>query len=163
MVIMRCGSVPESVSGAGMMERDFSYEGIFMNKMMTFAAAMFVLLTDCAIGFAAAPVEHSLESVKQDLAAGKAVLLDVREADEWKDGHLQDARPLPLSQIEKGGIDAKQLEAVAPAGKIIYLHCAAGARSQAAAKRLKATGRDLRPLSQGYDDLLRAGFTKAPR
>jgi len=154
--------VPADVSGAGMLERDFSYEGILMNKMMTFAAVMLLGLTACAIGFAAAPVEHSLESVKEDLAAGKAVLLDVREAGEWNDGHLQDARPLPLSQIEKG-IVAKQLEAVAPAGKIIYLHCAAGARSQVAAKRLKASGRDLRPLIQGYDDLLRAGFTKAPR
>jgi phage shock protein E len=162
MMIMRCGTVPESVSGAGMMERDFSYAGILMNKMTTFAAAMFVLLTACATGFAAVLAEPTLESVKQDLAAGKAVLLDVREVDEWNDGHLQDARPLPLSQVEKG-IDAKQLEAVAPAGKIIYLHCAAGARSQVAAKRLKASGRDLRPLTQGYDDLLRAGFTKAPR
>jgi rhodanese-related sulfurtransferase len=93
-----------------MTEQDLSYEGIFMNKMMTFAAVILLGLTASAIGFAAAPVEHSLESVKEDLAAGKAVLLDVREAGEWNDGHLQDARPLPLSQIEKG-IGVKQLEA----------------------------------------------------
>lgn len=153
---------PGGIFDVGMMERDFSYEGIFMNQVMTFAATMFLGLTACAIGFAAAPVEYSLESVKQDLAAGKAVLLDVREVGEWNDGHLQDARPLPLSQIEKG-IGAKQLEAIAPTGKIIYFHCAAGARSQVAAKRLKASGRDLRPLTQGYDDLLRAGFPKASR
>jgi phage shock protein E len=123
---------------------------------------MLLASSTCATGFAAVFAEPTLESVKQDLAAGKAVLLDVREADEWKDGHLHDARPLPLSQIEQG-VGAEQLEAVAPAGKTIYLHCAAGARSQVAAKRLKASGRDLRPLTQGYDELLEAGFPKASR
>lgn len=133
-----------------------------MTKIWTMVFAMFLGCSSCATSFAAVLAESTPESVKQDLAVGKAVLLDVREADEWNDGHLQDARPLPLSQIEQG-FDAKQLEAVAPAGKIIYLHCAAGVRSQVAAKRLKASGRDLRPLSQGYDELLRAGFPKASR
>lgn len=133
-----------------------------MNKLRKIVFIMLVGSATCATGCAAALAENSLETVKQDLAEGRAVLLDVREVDEWSDGHLQQARPLPLSQIEEG-VGAKQLEAVAPAGKTIYLHCAAGARSQVAAKRLKASGRDLRPLMHGYDDLLRAGFPKASR
>jgi phage shock protein E len=113
--------------------------------------------------FAAVPLfAVELDEVKRDLAAGKAVLLDVREADEWKDGHLRDARSLPLSRIERG-ISAKELESVAPKGAIIYLHCAAGARSQTASTLLRSTNRELRPLTQGYDDLLQAGFPKATR
>lgn len=133
-----------------------------MNKLWKIVIMVFVGSATCTTWLATALAENSLETVKRDLADGKAVLLDVREVDEWNDGHLQDARPLPLSQIEKG-VGAMQLQAVAPAGKIIYLHCAAGARSQVAARHLKASGRDLRPLTQGYDELLEAGFPKAAR
>ena len=55
----------------------------------------------------------------------------------------------------------QNFEAVAPPGKIVYLHCAAGARCQSAAQLLRRTGRDLRPLPQGYDELVEAGFAKA--
>jgi phage shock protein E len=133
-----------------------------MNQMMIVAVALWVGLSSGATCFAADRGQYPLETVKQELASGKAVLLDVREVDEWNDGHLRDARSLPLSVIEKG-ISPKQLDTIAPVGKIIYLHCAAGARSQVAAKRLKSSGRDLRPLTPGYDDLLQAGFPKASR
>lgn len=114
-------------------------------------------------GFAAVPAAAAdLNAVKRDLAAGKAVLLDVREVGEWNDGHLRDARLLPLSRIENG-VSTQVLATVAPPGKIIYLHCAAGARSQTAAQLLRSTGRDLRPLTQGYDELLEAGFPQAGR
>ena len=103
-----------------------------------------------------------LDDVKRDLASGKAVLIDVREMDEWQEGHLKDARCLPLSRIEKG-IRPESVTALAPEGTIVYLHCAAGARSQTAAKLLKYTGRDVRPLRQGYDELLEAGFPRAVR
>jgi phage shock protein E len=101
-----------------------------------------------------------LNMVKQDLTSGKAVLIDVREVDEWNDGHLRDARLLPLSRIE-AGLKLQNFEAVAPPGKIVYLHCAAGARCQSAAQLLRQTGRDLRPLPQGYDELVEAGFPKS--
>ena len=103
-----------------------------------------------------------LHAVKRDLAAGKAVLLDVREVDEWNDGHLRDARLLPLSRIENG-VSTQELATIAPPEKIIYLHCAAGARSQTAAQLLRSTRRDLRALPQGYDELLEAGFPQAGR
>ena len=127
-----------------------------------FQQALMVVGLTLAAGFTAVPAAAAdLNAVKRDLAAGKAVLLDVREVDEWNDGHLRDARLLPLSRIENG-VSAQALATVAPPGKIIYLHCAAGARSQTAGQLLRSTGRDLRPLPQGYDELLDAGFTKAP-
>lgn len=102
----------------------------------------------------------SLETVRKAIAEKKAVLLDVREKDEWDGGHLKDAVNLPLSAIKKG-ITADDLAKIAPKDQVVYLHCRAGSRSVSAAKQLKKTGRDLRPLGPGYDDLLEAGFPKA--
>lgn len=128
-----------------------------------FQRALVVVGLAITAGFAAVPAAAAdLNAVKRDLAAGKAVLLDVREVGEWNDGHLRDARLLPLSRIENG-VSTQVLATVAPPGKIIYLHCAAGARSQTAAQLLRSTGRDLRPLTQGYDELLEAGFPQAGR
>ncbi len=106
------------------------------------------------------PTKDSVQTMKQNLTAGKAVLIDVRELDEWNDGHLVAAAHLPLSRIERG-VSAEQLAKIAPAGKIVYLHCAFGSRSVTAGKYLSKTGRDVRPLKQGYDDLLGAGFRQA--
>ena len=106
------------------------------------------------------PTKDSVQTMKQNLSAGKAVLIDVRELDEWNDGHLVAAAHLPLSRIERG-VSAEQLAKIAPAGKIVYLHCAFGSRSVTAGKYLSKTGRDVRPLKQGYDDLLGAGFRQA--
>jgi rhodanese-related sulfurtransferase len=41
----------------------------------------------------------SLDTVKQRLASKEAVLIDVRELNEWNEGHLEDARLVPLSEI----------------------------------------------------------------
>lgn len=133
-----------------------------MNRGLKALAAMVLCLMVHGVSVAADRGGHSLDEVKQNLAAGKAVLVDVREVDEWNDGHLQQAKLLPLSRIERG-ISPEQLTTLAPSGKIIYLHCAAGARCQTAAKLLRSTGRDLRPLKQGYDELLDAGFPRAGR
>lgn len=107
-------------------------------------------------------VEHtkdSLDTVKKNLAEKKAVLIDVREKEEWDDGHLKDAIHLPLSAIEKG-TTAQELAKVAGKDAIIYLHCAAGSRCLQAAKRLESTNRDLRSLKPGYSALVKAGFPK---
>jgi rhodanese-related sulfurtransferase len=109
---------------------------------------------------AAEPTQDSLQLVKQNLTAGKAVLLDVRELDEWNEGHLAVATLLPLSRIERG-VTAEQLVKTAPREKIIYLHCALGSRCLTAADLLKKSGRDVRPLKQGYATLLKSGFRSA--
>lgn len=134
-----------------------------MGRFMKFVVMLGAWISAMAalISFASGSASAAdLNVVKQEIAAGKAVLIDVREADEWKDGHLRDARSLPLSRIQ-AGIAPQTLAELAPAGTAIYLHCAAGARCKTAAGLLRPTGRDLRPLPQGYDDLLDAGFQKA--
>ena len=120
----------------------------------------FILLAFVAPVWSAEPTKDSLQVVKQNITAGKAVLVDVRELEEWNDGHLAAAALLPLSRIERG-VTAEQLTKLAPGEKIVYLHCAYGSRCLDAAAYLKKTGRDVRPLKQGYDELLQAGFRPA--
>ena len=120
---------------------------------------LFVVLGFVSSADAVEPTKDSLDVVKRGIAEKKAVLLDVREKDEWDHGHLKDAVNLPLSAIEKG-TTSDDLEKIAGKETIIYLHCAAGARSLEAAKRLANTGRDLRSLKPGYRDLVKAGFPR---
>lgn len=126
-----------------------------------YSFALFVLSL-CASLAAADHTKDSLQTIQENLRSKKAVLLDVRERDEWDDGHLAQAALLPLSKIESG-LKSADLEKLAPKGKIIYLHCAAGGRCVQAAELLQKSGRDLRPLNPGYDDLFEAGFPKAKK
>lgn len=121
--------------------------------------ALFFMFT--CFSNAADHTQDSLQTVKKGLSEKKAVLVDVRELDEWNDGHLKEARHLALSQIKKG-INDEKLKEIIPAGKIVYLHCAAGGRCLKAAEMLKNKGYDIRPLKPGYDALISAGFEKAP-
>lgn len=116
--------------------------------------------TSTSVFAAEAHTKDSLATVQRGLAEQKAVLVDVREKDEWKEGHLREARLLPLSAIEKG-IPQDELAKFLPMGKVIYLHCAAGARCVKAATILKKQGYDVRPLKPGFDELLEEGFPAA--
>jgi rhodanese-related sulfurtransferase len=110
---------------------------------------------------AASHTKDSLAAVQQAVAAGQAVIVDVREADEWADGHIAGARLLPLSELEKG-IDPARLAQVLPKkDTIIYCHCLAGGRCLEAAAILAPHGYDVRPLKQGYSQLIQAGFPAA--
>jgi phage shock protein E len=114
----------------------------------------------CVVSAAAGAAEHTtdtLESVKKAVAGGKAVLVDVREEAEWKDGHLKDARHIALSDL-RAGVPLEKLKKTVPPGSTVYLHCASGKRCLAAADLLKKHGYDVRPLKDGYESLLKNGF-----
>ena len=122
-------------------------------------AVMLTMVLGSAAGVAVA-AEHtkdSLEAVQQAVADQKAVLVDVREPDEWKEGHLSGARSLPLSALEKG-VKPDALANLLPKTKIIYVHCLSGGRSLTAADILAPLGYDVRPLKPGYQALVAAGF-----
>lgn len=102
--------------------------------------------------------KDSLDVVKQGVAEQKAVLVDCREPEEWKDGHVAGAVSLPLSTLERG-VPPDQLARTLPKDKIVYVHCLAGGRCLTAAKILQKSGYDVRPLKPGYPDLTRAGFS----
>lgn len=106
--------------------------------------------------------KDSMEKVKTGLRNKKAILLDVREQDEWDDGHLKSARLLPLSKL-KEGIPAPDLARLLPKDKTIYAHCASGRRVLEAADILHQAGYHVEPLKSGYTELLKAGFEKASK
>ena len=114
----------------------------------------------CARGDAAEHTKDSLAKVKENVKEKKAVLVDVREESEWEDGHIRDARHVPLSWLAKSP-DPKELQKKLPKDKVLYVHCKSGGRCLIAADLLKEFGYDLRPLKPGYNDLLKAGFEKA--
>lgn len=122
--------------------------------------ATVVVTAAAGCGFAAEHTKDAPAEVKKAVADGKAVLIDVREADEWNDGYIRGAKHLPLSDI-KAGVPADKLKSLLPAGKVIYLHCAAGGRCLKAADLLKEKGYEVRPLKPGYEALLKEGFEKA--
>jgi len=108
----------------------------------------------------AAVAEHtkdSLDAVKQSIAAQQAVIVDVREPDEWEEGHLAGAGLLPLSRLERG-LPPQELAKILPKDKVIYCYCLAGGRCMEAAELLKPLGYDARALKPGYPQLVKAGF-----
>ena len=74
---------------------------------------------------AAEPSNDPLPTVQENVATHKAVLIDVREPGEWKEGHVEGAISLPLSSLNKE-IDATALEHQLPKDKIVYTHCVMG-------------------------------------
>ncbi|ARF16449.1 rhodanese-like domain-containing protein [Sporosarcina ureae] len=72
-----------------------------------------------------------------------AVVMDVREVDEYNEGHIRSAINLPLSQLQDGeraGLDQEQ--------KYIVI-CRSGSRSQTASEILHKEGYDVTNVSEG--------------
>ncbi len=131
--------------------------------LRTLAAAAGLLLFCGALAFTQEPLKHtkdSLDAVKANLKADKAVLVDVREQKEWDAGHLQAARLIPQSKLKAESSLADLLKTL-PKDKVIYTHCRAGGRALACGEILKKHGYDVRPLKAGYQELVEAGFEKA--
>lgn len=102
----------------------------------------------------------SLDVVKGRLKEKAAVLIDVREPAEWERGHLEQAKLVPLSVIRTGKL-TKEMKKSLPKDKPIYTHCGSGGRVLIVFKLLKKEGYDIRPLQDGFNNLVKAGFKKA--
>jgi rhodanese-related sulfurtransferase len=64
-----------------------------------------------------------------DLADGVPVLIDVREVDEYMNGHIPGAINVPLSEIAERVVDCTL-------GDVVHVVCASGGRSQRACEFL---------------------------
>ena len=125
-------------------------------------AGVFLLCATLTV-VAQEPLQHtkdSLDTVKENLKAGKAVLLDVREQKEWDAGHLKAARLVPQSKL-KMETELAELIKTLSKDKVIYTHCRGGNRALSCGEILKKHGFDVRPLKVGYEKLVEAGFEKA--
>lgn len=106
----------------------------------------------------------SWEQIRQNLDAGKALLVDVRETDEWRREHVVEAVGMPLTELgelAKRQAPASDLGARLPRDKILYCHCLRGGRALLAAELLRKLGHECRPLKAGPKELAAGGFTLA--
>jgi len=78
--------------------------------------------------------EVSVEEARAGVEAG-AVVVDVREADEWAQGHVPGAVFIP-----RGLLELRIEEMVPDKSQQVILHCAGGTRSALAAKALQQLG-----------------------
>jgi rhodanese-related sulfurtransferase len=129
---------------------------ITVSCLFVFSSARVLFAQDALIH-----TKDSLDAVKDSVKSGKAIIVDVREQTEWDAGHLKGAILIPQSKLKAEG-QLTELLKVLPKDKIIYTHCRAGGRSLTCGDILKKQGYDVRPLKPGFEDLLQAGFEKAP-
>jgi len=77
----------------------------------------------------------NVENAKQLIDSGEAVLIDVREPDEFKAEHIAYALSVPLSTLEDG-FAMLQI----PSSKTILFQCLKGSRGQIACQRIQGLG-----------------------
>ncbi len=99
--------------------------------------------------------EWSIDQVRDHLGNGQEqVLLDVREKEEFREGHLAGARSLP-----RGFLEIRVEELVPDKSIPIIAYCAGGTRSLLAAKQLKDMGYDtVISMAGGYSAWKGAGY-----
>jgi sulfur-carrier protein adenylyltransferase/sulfurtransferase len=88
------------------------------------------------------------------LDSGEPLVLDVREQDEWDEGHLPGAIHIP-----RGNLESRIERAESDHTRQIVVYCAAGNRSAFAAKTLEELGyEDVVSIAGGFTDWKRNGF-----
>lgn len=83
------------------------------------------------------------------LKSGNAVIVDVREKDEWDEEHIPDA-----VHLSRGTIELDIEEKVPDLNQVIITHCGGGGRSALAAESLKRMGyKNVRCMAGGLQSL----------
>jgi adenylyltransferase/sulfurtransferase len=84
----------------------------------------------------------------------RPVLVDVRERDEWEEGHIPGAIHVP-----RGYLESRIEQAVPDKDRPVVLYCAGGSRSAFAAKTLEELGyTNVASLAGGFGEWKRSGF-----
>jgi phage shock protein E len=132
-----------------------------MARKLLYSLALFVFTSYRAVFCqdATTHTKDSLDTVKDNVKSGKALIVDVREQNEWDAGHLKGAVLMPQSKL-RNEQQATDLLKSLPKDKIVYTHCRAGGRALTCGDILKKHGYDVRPLKPGFEDLVSAGFEK---
>jgi len=121
-----------------------------MKKLFT------VVLSAAAIAvpfFASANTAPQTEQSAVQPEKAKGVWIDVRSAEEFNAGHLQDAVNIPHDQI------LARIQAVSPDKNApVNLYCRSGRRAEAALTELKNAGYTNVTNHGGYEDLVKKGL-----
>ena len=99
--------------------------------------------------------EVTIDEVQAQMENGaRPTLLDVREREEYREGHLEGSVPLP-----RGFLEMRIEEAVPDKSAPIVAYCAGGVRSLIAARTLKEMGyKNVTSMSGGYTAWKNAGY-----
>lgn len=100
---------------------------------------------------------ESLDDIKEKIENSSAVLLDVREQDEWDQGYIKQAQRIATSAFKD---EATRADAVAKLDKSkpIYCHCKKGGRAMMISEYLFSLGYDIHPMRQAYTKIVASGF-----
>jgi len=127
-----------------------------------FSVVAGILLIASSVALAEEHTMNTLATVKENVAAQKAVLVDVRDKQEWNQGRVEGAILLPFSELRLPDRTEEMLKQL-PKDRVLYTHCVVGMRSLKAAEILKKRGFEVRALKPGYDELIKAGFEPAKK
>jgi rhodanese-related sulfurtransferase len=105
--------------------------------------------------------KNVIEVPPQDAAAkletGEAIVVDVREKDEWDEGHIAGA-----IHLSRGTIELDIEENVPDPNAMIICHCGGGGRSALAAETLQKMGyKNVRSMAGGLKAWKAAGLPMA--
>lgn len=117
-----------------------------LTTILSAAAILFPLTTS-------ANTTHKVEQSAVQLEKAKGIWIDVRSAEEFNSGHLQNAVNIPHDQIIEG-IKVVSSDKNAP----INLYCRSGRRAEVALNELKKAGYNNVTNHGGYDDLIKKGL-----
>ena len=122
-----------------------------MMKKLLAAAISAVAITTSFVAHADVTPQAKQSMVKPEKVKG--VWIDVRSAEEFNAGHLQDAVNIPHDKIIEG-VKALGSDKDAP----INLYCRSGRRADAALTELKNAGYTNVTNHGGYEDLVKKGL-----
>jgi phage shock protein E len=90
--------------------------------------------------------EISPQDAATKLNAGEAVIIDVRDKDEWDEGHIPGA-----THMSRGTIELDIEEKIPDPNAMIICHCGGGGRSALAAESLQRMGyKNVRSMAGGF-------------
>ena len=121
-----------------------------MKKLLTVAISA-VAISTSFVAYANTAPQTEQSAVQPENAKG--VWIDVRSAEEFNAGHLQDAVNIPHDKIVEG-VKAIGSDKDAP----INLYCRSGRRAEAALTELKNAGYTNVTNHGGYEDLVKKGL-----
>ena len=93
-----------------------------MNKLFAVVSVVFILMSSCTIGQTKNDIE--LDEFEKKMASEKYLLVDVRTAEEFAEGHIKGAINIDYL-AENFSIEIQELELESP----VLLYCRSGNRS----------------------------------
>lgn len=101
--------------------------------------------------------EISPTEARQQVATGKAVLIDVRENDDWRDSHVAGAK-----HLSRGIIELEIEDEIPDTTTPVICYCGGGSRSALVTESLQKMGyTNVRSLAGGMRAWKEAGFPTA--